>query len=70
MSSYIWEIKSTDGGYCIECTKCKHKIGVKDAIMADKKFDICPFCNSKMNMEKFDYDKLYELAQSDPDSVN
>lgn len=67
---YIWEIKSTDGGYAIECTKCHHKIGVKDAIIGEKKFDTCPFCNTDMDMTEFDYDKLYELAQSEPDVVN
>jgi uncharacterized CHY-type Zn-finger protein len=67
---YIWEIKSTDMGYAIECGHCKRKIGVKDAIMGDKKFDTCPFCGKEMDMENFDYDKLYELAQSEPDVVN
>lgn len=70
MATYIWEIKSTELGYVIECSKCKHKIGVKDAVVGEKNYDECPFCKTKMDMTNFDYDKLYELAQSDHDVIN
>lgn len=62
MIKYIWNIKSTDLGYAIECSHCKHKIDVKDAVIAEKKYDICPFCKHEMDLSNLDYDKLLELA--------
>lgn len=67
--TYIWEFKSTDLGYAIECSKCKHKIGAKDALIADKVIEKCPFCKTTMDMTNFDYDKLYSMAQETPDAM-
>lgn len=65
--TYIWNLVSTDMGYALECSKCKHKISIKGYIIADKMTDICPFCESTMKLDDLDYDKIYELAQGEAD---
>ena len=63
--NYIWEIKSTEMGYAIECSNCHHKISVKDAIIANQVIDTCPFCKKDMDLNELDYDKLLEFANGE-----
>lgn len=60
-----WKFKSTDMGFCIECSSCKHKISVKDALIAERSYDTCPFCEALMDMDKLDYDELFFLADGE-----
>lgn len=64
MSKPIWNFVTTDLGDGIECSNCKHKIEVKDALVAERGIGVCPFCGKQMDMESFDYDRLFSLAAS------
>lgn len=65
MEKQHWEFISSPEEYGIECSKCKHKIGAKDAFLADRvSIKTCPFCHSEMDMSNFDYDKLFDMALS------
>lgn len=66
---YIWEIKTDTNGYYMQCSKCKRKISVKDVVIANRSFDMCPFCKNEMDMASFDYDKLLELANGEDSNV-
>jgi len=58
---HIWKVVSTDLSYGIECSNCKHKMDAKEVIMADKEYDICPFCGASMDLGGFNYDEICSL---------
>lgn len=65
MGKYKWLLISTDLAMGIECEHCGHKISIKDYEMADKPFDICPFCKEEMDLDSIDDDEIHTFLEGE-----
>ena len=55
-----WIFGSNDLGDFLSCEKCGHKLSAKQVIFAKQNYNVCPWCESEMEMDQNDVDRMKE----------
>lgn len=53
-----WVFGTNDLGDYISCEKCGHKIAAKHVVFGKYDLNTCPFCESEMDLDQKDLDRL------------
>lgn len=55
-----WVFGTNDLGDFLSCEKCGHKLSAKQVLFAKQDYRTCPWCESEMDMNQDDLDRMKE----------